>query len=124
MTDTVRQLTIANQNNVFREGLACERAAMAAATFGIKGKVVLTRGIHSLGHEFTQNTLAAVAAFSNFTKENDPYGECDFGSVKVDNTKVFWKIDLYNNSLDGGSEEAENPNKTHRVLTILLPSEY
>ena len=119
-----RKLTIAHQNNAFRNGLVCARSATAAATFGVKGMLVLTRGVHSQGHEFTQKALAAVAAFDNFTEENNPHGECDFGSLVVEDIKLFWKIDLYNNAMDAGSEEPENPKVTHRVLTILLPSEY
>ena len=47
-----------------------------------------------------------------------------FGLVKVCETQVYWKIDLYDEDYQFGSEEPENPEKTRRVLTLLLPSEY
>ena len=41
------------------------------------GKVVITRGIQALGHQAILDVLAAVAAFSEFTPDNDPYAEHD-----------------------------------------------
>ena len=56
------------------------------------------------------------------------YGYHDFGMVEVDpgtgNLRLYWKIDLYDRALEYGSPEPTDPDKTHRVLTILFPSEY
>ena len=38
-----------------------------------RGKVVITRGVQALGHQAILDMLAAVAAFSDFTPDNDPY---------------------------------------------------
>jgi len=59
-----------------------------------------------------------------FTPDNDPYGAHDFGSLDIDGTTIFWKIDLYDNDLKFGSPNPEDPSVTTRVLTILLAEEY
>lgn len=65
-----------------------------------------------------------------FTEENDPYGEHDFGAVIMPGTReyeefrIFWKIDYYS---DSGCEcGAENPlaESSYRLLTIMFPEDY
>ncbi|WP_347339793.1 DUF3768 domain-containing protein [Bradyrhizobium rifense] len=56
--------------------------------------------------------------------EHDPYSEHDFGSVSVDGTNLFWKIDYYDLSLQYGSNDPSDPAQTARVLTIMLAEEY
>jgi Protein of unknown function (DUF3768) len=62
-----------------------------------------------------------VFAFSDFTPDNDPYGEHDFGSFEHAGRTIFWKIDLYEESevKDSNGEPLVN-----RVLTIMLAAEY
>ncbi|WP_420822819.1 DUF3768 domain-containing protein [Allostella humosa] len=38
--------------------------------------------------------------------------------------RVVWKIDYYNRTLDGGSDDPTGPNRTCRVLTIMLAREW
>jgi hypothetical protein len=73
---------------------------------------------------FLTAPLALVRGFDVFTTENDPYGEHDFGSVTIDGTKLFWKIDYYDLSLQYGSNDPSDPAQTARVLTIMLAEEY
>ena len=83
------------------------------------------QGGAALSDEDRFAVLSRVQNFTGFCEGNDPYGEHDFGSLALPNIeKVFWKIDYYNLTLAGGSEDPADPMKTRRVLTIMLASEY
>ena len=71
-----------------------------------------------------QQRLLTAIREADFTPDNDPYGEHDFGCVTVDGRKVFWKIDYYDRECRYGSECPADPAQTTRVLTIMLASEY
>ncbi|MFD1510431.1 DUF3768 domain-containing protein [Lacimonas salitolerans] len=43
-------------------------------------RVLITRGIAALGEAAVGEILAAVRSFDQFTADNDPYSEHDFGS--------------------------------------------
>ena len=89
------------------------------------GRVMVTRGVTALGSQTQDAILQAVKGFSAFTPDNDPHGERDFGAFEMEGVgRVFWKIDYYNRTLDGGSEDPADRTKTQRVLTIMLASEY
>ena len=88
------------------------------------GRVLITSGIQNEGEEFVASVLAAVRAFNNFHPDNDPYGEHDFGALTVEGIQVFFKLDCYDPSEQFGSEDPADPEKTRRVLTIMLPEEY
>ena len=109
---------IARQNDLFR----------TAFPFGgfaeVPGQVVCTPGVVEKGPVFLTLLQLTVAAFDTFTEENDPWGDHSFGVVEVSGIRVFWKIDLYDESYEFGAEEPANPERTRRVLTMLLPSEY
>jgi len=68
--------------------------------------------------------LAAVAAFSNFTPDNDPYHEHDCAVMNVGDHRIIWKIDYYDADLNFASDDPANPAVTIRVLTIMLADEY
>lgn len=88
------------------------------------GKIILTSGIAALRAETRFKILTAIQLFDNFTPDNDPYGEHDFGSVRVDGTSAFWKIDYYDQSFTRLSPAYDNPAVTQRVMTIMLAEEY
>ena len=47
-----------------------------------KGVVAVTRGVLELGRgQLLPAVMAMVAAYDNFTEDNDPYGEHDFGAL-------------------------------------------
>jgi len=86
--------------------------------------IVITGGVAAHGTDFIDRAVQAVREFSDFTGDNDPYGEHDFGSFELDGIKLFWKIDYYDQELEYGSPDAADHTVTRRVLTILLAEEY
>lgn len=91
---------------------------------GIPGKTVLTPGIYNLPDKEIVQIMIQVKRFDDFTPDNDPHKEHDFGSFVHDGEKIYWKIDYYDSNFEYGSEDPSDPAKTGRVLTILLASEY
>lgn len=90
----------------------------------IGGRVLITEGVRALGQEFESGCVETVQRFRDFTGDNDPYGEHDFGAVTIDGSRVFWKIDYYDRDCQYGSENPADPAETTRVLTIMLACEY
>ena len=90
----------------------------------VGGRVMLTAGVDALPVNAKASLLAAVRSFNTFTEDNDPQGEHDFGVIELDAERFFWKIDYYNLTLDGGSEDPASVTKTARVLTIMRAEEY
>jgi hypothetical protein len=91
---------------------------------GKERSVVVTSGVLALGTDFLVAALVAIRDFDGFTDDNDPWGEHDYGKVTIQGQPVFWKIDYYDLDLVGRSSNPANDGETHRVLTVMLPSEY
>lgn len=92
--------------------------------YGIGGDIILTRGVCNKGDDFIAQAFRAVADYDAFTEGNDPHGEHDFGDLTLDGESVFFKIDYYDRKKEYGSEDPADPEKTCRVMTILLAEEY
>ncbi|RED13902.1 DUF3768 domain-containing protein [Pontivivens insulae] len=110
-TDIIR-----THNDQFRQGHG-----------SIQGMITITSGIAALLEQHGSDPLTiirTVQTFDTFTEENDPHGEHDFGAFEAFGQKCFWKIDLYNQTLDAFTPDPTDPQRTHRVLTIMLASEY
>ena len=90
----------------------------------IGGTVVLTQGVNGLPLDVRARALLMVQAFKNFTRDNDPYGEHDFGCFELAGDTFYWKIDYYDLDCQNGSEDPSDPDKTRRVLTVMLAGEY
>jgi len=88
------------------------------------GSVLVTSGLQDRGGAFVVKAVEAVRSFDTFSRDNDPWGEHDFGAVDIEGEKIFFKIDYYNPDCTAGSENPANEGITHRVLTIMLASEY
>jgi hypothetical protein len=88
------------------------------------GKVFLTAGVDALPSGVKAMVIRKVATFSDFTRDNDPHGEHEFGSFEIAGRKLFWKIDYYDDAMQMGSEDPADPLKTTGVLTIMLAEEY
>lgn len=108
-----------------------ERAARIAAlndrfrTTFAGGRVYMTAGVDALSPEAKAAVTAKVMTFADFTADNDPYGEHDFGAIEHGGKRFFWKIDYYDaRDPDLGAEDPTNPATTERALTIMLAEEY
>ena len=80
--------------------------------------------LNELPLDVKAQALLTVKAFSEFTRDNDPYGEHDFVNIEHDGEKYFAKLDYYAADMEGGSEDPSDPSKTVRVLTIMRAHEY
>ena len=106
-----------------------DRARKFAGTGGVFGnyKTVLTDGVTNLIADDkleTNRLIKVITNYNNFSYDNDPWGEHDFGQFTIDGFKMFFKIDYYSLDLKKGSEDPTDETQTCRVLTIMLASEY
>jgi Protein of unknown function (DUF3768) len=88
------------------------------------GEVVVSRGVGYLDSATQERIIRAVAAFNQFTEDNDPHGEHDCAILSVDGYRIMFKIDYFDLTRTYASENPADPNVTHRVMTILLTDEY
>lgn len=113
---------IAQQNDAFRKAL-CLGVTLDQP---LLGRAVVTHAVNIEGEEFIRRAIAAVGTFEDFTPDNDPDGRHDFGAFDIDNTRLFWKIDLFEagSQYRWGAERPDDPQQTERVLTIMLASDW
>ena len=91
----------------------------------VGGQLLMTAGVDALPLDSKASVLLAVQSFSNFTKDNDPHGEHDFGSFEIEGETYFFKVDYYDAiDVNSGSEDPADPERTTRVLTIMRADEY
>jgi hypothetical protein len=88
------------------------------------GTMFFSRGVAALSVADQAAIVDRVCAFEDFTEDNDPWGEHDFGSFEHNGGTIFWKIDCYDHDLRCGSPDPADLAVTRRVLTILLADEY
>ena len=117
---------IAKQNDRFRRGICSNPPGLPQSGAGaLRGRVLFTRAVAARGLLFTLQCLAAITAHNTFEPENDPDGWHDFGCVRVEGERVWWKIDLFaDEAMEWGAERPDVPAETYRVLTILFPSDW
>jgi hypothetical protein len=90
----------------------------------VGGQVVMTAGVAALSDTTRAEVVRTVQAFDDFSADNDPHAEHDFGSFDLAGQRFFWKIDYYDESLQFGSDNPADPTVTVRVLTVMLAEEY
>lgn len=88
------------------------------------GRVFVTVGVDALGPAAVTEILHAVAAFADFTSDNDPYGEHDCAVLTVDDRRIIWKIDYYDTEMQYHSPDPADARVTTRVMTVMLAEEY
>lgn len=128
MSSTTQNLV----TGAFKGSLVAEQNDRFRITWGldpaVPGRTVITSGVDALSLGAKLAITRAVAAFSDFTPNNDPFGTRDFGSFEVEDgdrtVPLYWKIDLYDVDYRFGSESPNDPTCTRRLLTILLPEEW
>lgn len=106
---------IAQLNDQFRNNFAY---------FLVFGQILTTASIAKLPMEEQMQIFKKVSNFNNFTEDNDPYGEHDFGSFNHNAATIFWKIDYYDQALKYGSDNPADESKTKRIMTIMYSYEY
>jgi hypothetical protein len=121
----LKPATLSGQNDLFRS-VACRQVfgVVLLQKAGLPGRVVITPGVAALPTPSKWQVLQAISAFDQFTKDNDPHREHDFGSFTLETReRLFWKIDYYENAeCEYGAEKPETG--CYRVLTIMLAEEY
>ena len=113
MTDSQKSARIAELNNQLRRGDCALRNGL--------GSVIMTPGVVNLDQ--TEQLLITRALL--------PHDFCqhDFGSLEVYGKLIFWKIACYDRATYGtdaqrGSADPSDPEKTYRLLTIMLAEEF
>ncbi|MGR3278487.1 DUF3768 domain-containing protein [Acaryochloris marina NIES-2412] len=104
--------TIAQLNDRFRQG------------DHTLGQVFTTPVVQALTSEEQQELFRLVRIFDDFTPDNDPWKEHEYGRIEFKGEQYLWKIDYYDKSLKYGSEDPGNTAVTTRVMTIMHSSEY
>jgi hypothetical protein len=116
-TKTPKTEQICDLNDRFRKGDP-----------SIPGQMVMTSGVQelaSIDHEMRfGQIIETVRSLDEFSEDNDPHHEHDFGAFEIFGEKLFWKFDYYAPDLMHGSEDPADISRTVRVLTIMLASEY
>ena len=122
--DSIDASKVAAQNDAFRR-CACLAIPYSPGDPVLRGRMVMTSNIGAMGPAFVQSCVDAIGRLDHFPEENDPDGYHDFGSVEVQGTAVWFKIDAYEDeNMAFGSDAPDDPARTFRVLTILLPSDW
>lgn len=96
----------------------------AFRTTFLGGTVCVTAGLHELGAEFVKDALEAVRDFDSFDDGNDPHAEHDFGSLTIEEQRLYWKIDYFDPTMIYHAAEPADVETTRRVLTVMLAEEY
>ena len=85
---------------------------------------VITQGVLACDPITVAELLIALEDFDSFTADNDPYGERDFGVIKLNGNTFFWKFDCYDVDMTMHSPDPSDATVTTRVLTVMLADEY
>jgi Protein of unknown function (DUF3768) len=111
-------MTMTNPQRIAELNDLCRKA------MGVAGRLCVTPGIAALPAATQSAIREKVETFNAFDEDNDPYNEHDFGAFEHEGQRIFWKIDYYAPDMEQGSEDPADPQKTVRVLTIMLADEY
>jgi hypothetical protein len=88
-------------------------------------RIVITEGVEILKNQNPQaydELIHQVRIFKKFNEDNNPWGERDFGAIKLDVTVFCWKFDYYSNDWEHGADPMKG--RTNLLLTIMRADEY
>jgi hypothetical protein len=88
------------------------------------GIAVITPAVAALGKEAVERICKTIETFDDFSHENDPHEEHDFGRFEANGHVIFFKIDYYDKSLNAHSPDPSDPTVTERVVTVMMAGEY
>jgi hypothetical protein len=88
------------------------------------GRACVTKGVIGHANGNLAEIVKMVREYDHFNRDNDPWGEHDFGSFMHNGRKLLWKIDYYDHEYAFCSNDPANPSITRRVLTIMMAHEY
>lgn len=108
-------------NNSLARQRAAEIADLNDTFRRTSRELILTSGIAELS-PLVEQILTGVRRFDEFSFDNDPYYEHDFGSFTIEGISVMWKIDYYDQNLRYWCDPLDA--RCRRVLTIMRADEY
>ncbi|BDM83512.1 DUF3768 domain-containing protein [Acaryochloris marina] len=111
-TEATQAPTIAQLNDRFRQG------------DHTLGQVFTTQLVQGLSSREQQELFRLVRTFDEFTEDNDPWKEHDYGRIEFQDEQYLWKIDYFDRKMEYGSKDPRNTAVTTRLLTIMHSSEY
>ena len=107
-------------SNVALENETSQKIAKLNDEFRRLETMSVSQGVFGL-HDVL-GLIRTVRDYRDFTEDNDPYGEHDFGCFDWEDQRIFWKIDYYDPSFEGWCDPL-NP-ECERVLTVYLAEEH
>ena len=90
----------------------------------VGGAVMITAGVEAMPLDQRRSLLQRIRSFSDFSDDNDPQHEHDFGAIDEAGARFFFKIDYYDRKTECGSPDPADPAVTTRVMTIMRADEY
>lgn len=91
---------------------------------GQGGVTLISLGVHDLGAKAVADIRKDIASITSFSKEDDPDGMHDFGSVSHNGRLIYWMIEHYDKDIANEAEDPSDADETTRVMSIILSTEY
>lgn len=93
-------------------------------TTGSGGTVMITQNVQRITGFDPVTLTAELANYQDFDADGDPHGERDFGALTLWGHDLIFKVDYYDKDLKYGSDDPADPQATHRVLTVMLATDW
>jgi hypothetical protein len=77
------------------------------------GRVMMTAAVSALPDDVRARAIELTRTFDDFTPDNDPHNEHDFGSFEIDDLKFIFKHDYYDKSMQTAPKIQVTHKKQH-----------